>query len=351
MSLAPRIPRALWRHEFSRERGIDGPITEIPLEPTLDWARDLDAIVIGGGGLLSSSPGFEAFLLHGRPLEGIRAAWNALGSLREPWYVPELGVTYRAMRACAEQLAYVSVRDKVSRKFLQQIGVERAIEVVPDPVFLLEIEPRARAVVRGENQIDEDAFVIGLSVGSSILDVRARPFYSMLFASLAELERSSSKRTVIVIFPFGNIYEDPKHQELVQRALPRARSVVPATAIDLWRLIGSLDVYIGTRFHAILAAYAQDVPFVILDEYLNDTVASSKLRELAVDDDLEWLYLSPWISMNPIEKLRPVIERARGKQIDLSTRRRHHREQLLGHYRAMLAALGVPLEPSRGTVE
>ena len=41
-------------------------------------------------------------------------------------------------------------------------------------------------------------------------------------------------------------------------------------ALELWRLIGKMSFVIATRYHAMLAAFAQDVPFVVIDEYLSD---------------------------------------------------------------------------------
>ncbi len=106
-------------------------------------------------------------------------------------------------------------------------------------------------------------------------------FYNELFSTLSKLV---AKRSIeLVIMPFGEIYGDSELQRMAHAAIPGAKIVTARlTALERWRLVGALDLHLCTRWHAMLAAFAQDVPFLVMDEYLCDATASSKIREFIV---------------------------------------------------------------------
>lgn len=343
-TFSPNAPHRFWGHVYSTVRGIDTEVVPIEPDSGLRWTAGLDALVIGGGGLISSEPSFSSFLLEGGDDPCPPAAWNSVGSLNEAWYLDEFAPIYDAVRTCARRLAYLSVRDRLTLAYLRRLGVTRDIAVVPDPAFLLQAPPdRDRELLR-RHGVDPEAFVIGLSVGYSVLDIRTRSFFKKLYACLEHLARASGARVQIVVFPFGTVYGDPSHQAHARDGIPSCRHLdASLTPLELWRLIGSLDLYVATRFHAVIAAFAQDVPFVILDEYLDDAVASSKLRELAVDHGLEPYYLSPWISTKPEQKLRHAFEAARSGKLSFATEVAGLRARLVEHYHRLLGALAIPV--------
>jgi hypothetical protein len=112
-------------------------------------------------------------------------------------------------------------------------------------------------------------------------------------------------------------------------------------ALDRWRTIGALDLYVCTRYHAMLAAFAQDVPFLVMDEYLTDATASSKIREFVADTELEGLYLAPCLSMQPAAKLDNALSIVGDDAFTFGARLAAMRERLREHYDAMIEALGL----------
>jgi hypothetical protein len=164
----------------------------------------------------------------------------------------------------------------------------------------------------------------------------ASNFHAELYGALAKLV---AKRAVeVVVFPFGEIYGDADLARAAHAAIPGSKLVTePLDALDRWRLVGALDLYLCARWHAVLAAFAQDVPFLAMDEYLSDATASSKIRELIADLGLEELYLVPLVSMHPAAKLETVL--ALADNLSFEKKRAELRTKLEAHYAAMARAL------------
>lgn len=179
---------------------------------------------------------------------------------------------------------------------------------------------------------------MGISVGTSIRDGRAGPFYKELLATLA----TQGKGAELVLFPFGNVYGDGELQRVAHQALPGAKLIeAKLGALDRWRLIGALNLHVCTRYHAMLAAFAQDVPFVALDEYLSDVGCGSKIRDFVVANELEGFYLCPFLSTQPKKKLDNALSIARDPELSFVGRLRTLQKELGVHYDSMTRALGL----------
>ncbi|HEY2369045.1 MAG TPA: polysaccharide pyruvyl transferase family protein, partial [Polyangiaceae bacterium] len=267
----------------------------------------------------------------------VKAAWNAVGAEATPAYLPSQAETYERVARCCETLSYVSVRNELTARFVRRCGFRGDVHVVPDPTLVLEL-PASDVAERTLRRagVDTDAFVIGLSVGNAVRDARAQHFHAELFGALAKLV---AKRAVeVVVFPFGEIYGDAELARIAHGAIPGAKIITePLGALDRWRLVGALDLYVCARWHALLAAFAQDVPFLVMDEYLSDATASSKIRELVVDLGLEELYLAPLVSMHPAAKLETAL--ALAENLAFEEKRAVLRKKLDAHYAAMTRAL------------
>ena len=342
---APAFPHAFWHHGWDKDRGIDREIVAVPADDSIAWAEGLDALVIGGGGIINLDPSFRPFLL-GRPERwpvSRAAAWNAVCSQNQPWYAGAEHDAYEAVRECCERLRYVSVRNRTTLTFVRRCGFAGPVHLVPDPAFALElpaeVEPRVDELIASLG-LASDRVPIGISIGPSIRDPRTAAFFDALFATLEQLGRDPMLRLQFVVFPFSHLQGDDTVVAGVAARLPGAVIVRERLApLLLWRLIGRMAMYVGCRYHAMLAAIAQDVPFLVLDEYLSDAVASSKTRELVVDLGLEPHYLCPYLPASPAWKVEEII-RARDR-VTFANRVTELRAQLAAHYARMIAALGM----------
>ncbi len=338
---SPELHYSVWDADSSSHRGIGIEVEPIPTRDHFAWAHGLDSLIIGGGGLIYLDPDYRVF--WPRRNDGLEspAAWNGLCCQGQAWYMPEAEKMCGAIRECCEGLSYVSVRNGMTLKFLRKCNYDGPVQVIPDPSLLLPAPDAGKArEILDETSVDQNKFIIGLSAGSSVLDPRCRSFYGDLFAALRHLIRSADKPTEVVTFPFGSHYNDEIFQRAAARELPGARHVTrKLSPLDYWALIGCLDLYLGARLHAILAALAQGVPFLALDEYLSTGIPSSKIREFIVDCDLEECYLCPFISQMPGAKLQLLINNGPRIRSSLQSVLARIRSALHRHYRAMLASL------------
>lgn len=343
--LAPDLPHPFWGHRWDSERGLGESIRAVPASADCSWAGELDALIIGGGGVLNLDPSFAPFSL-GDPEhwpERCAVAWNAVGSQNQPWYLAAHRADYGRVRRCCERLAYTSVRNRTTLRFVRECGYEGDVHVVPDPAIglaelpesaerevdallaRLELEPR-----RGRGRP-----LVGLSLGAAISSPAAAAFFARLEAELRGLRPDYD----LLFFPFSRMQDDAAAQsELAVRL--GARTVVDALSpLVLWGLVGRLDAYVGSRFHGVLAAYTQNVPFVAVDEYLRDAVATSKIRELLVDHELEVHYVCPFLPEASAWKVGAIVRDR--ERVSYADKVAEDRRKLAAHYHVMLERLGL----------
>ncbi len=327
IAFAPDLPGSHWRHDLTSARGVDGELVRVPVDD-LSWARELDALVIGGGGIINFAPAFRGFLLGDERWTGPPAAWNGVCSQNTPAYAASTADRER-VRRCCEQLTYVSVRNATTHKFVRRCGFTGAVHTVPDVAF---------ADLDGEASANEAGrFTIGVSVGNAFEDPRTAGFHERLFVALAALARTHDAD--LRLFPFGSIYGDERLHHAAAARLPGARVERFSTPLDAWRAIGDVQLYAGARLHAVIAACAQQVPFVAIDEYFSDHTASSKLRELVVDLDLEAHYVCPFVTRDPAPKLALAATLVGTRPFEVLVARL--RRELDEHVTAMIRALGL----------
>lgn len=333
VAYAPRLPGGCWGHDFSRARGIDGDIIPVSVDD-ISWTRDLDALVVGGGGIIIPEPGFDTFLLEERG-NGPPAAWNAVCSQSTPAAGLGADRRRRVRRAC-EQLAYVSVRNTTTATFLRQCGFEGHVSVVPDPAFAdLGVAPFHTL----------PGFPIGLSLGATLLDPRAARFYSALFDALEKLTRGPRAATTYLI-PFGTVYGDGRAQQAAAERLPGCRILRPSGPLEAWRAIGGMRLHIGARLHAVIAACTQGVPFLALDEYFSEAAGTSKIRDLLIDADLGAYGACPTVDHDPIAALDRALALSDSESRPFAGVLARTRARLDAHWDAMVRALGLPAPPT-----
>jgi polysaccharide pyruvyl transferase CsaB len=210
---------------------------------TLRALRRSRGLVSGGGGLLQDSTSRRSVLYYAGVMLLARL-------LRRPVFVYAQGIgplRGRMARAAAgmalRRAAYVSVRDEPSAAAARALGVNGAVEVTADPAIAQDITRASR--------------------GRVVVAMRQAPgwvrFEDALVDALRELSRS--QRIVFVAM-------DPaRDRELAAALVERVGDAELAEYEDLQALgeiIGSADIVIGMRLHALVLAAAAGVRFVAL---------------------------------------------------------------------------------------
>lgn len=248
---------------------------------TAELAAELDCVIVGGGEivhdhdeLLAPHYGVGAdemidrapsrFFIDGLgpTLEGeCPVVWNAIGVPFDA--TPEQAERFRAALASRP---YVAVRDELSRQRLVDAGVEREIEVVPDPAFLLDrLYPRWLL----EKRIDFLRSIDRYPEQGTAIVVQANTDYVSHAAAIAEqLAGIAADRDdcTVVLAETGPCHGDGVFAGALERELP-ARVIRLGTAglEDLAAAIAYSGGFIGSSLHGNIAAVVFGKPQVVLN--------------------------------------------------------------------------------------
>jgi polysaccharide pyruvyl transferase CsaB len=224
--------------------------------------EQLDLFLLGGGGILYDSEA-RAYL------RGVRLALEC----GVPTFAYAVGVgplddleDRRVVRETLEQMDGVTVRDEASRLVLEDVGVERRIEVTADPALLLTAEPFDRQWLCQQG-IDPAAPLVAMSVrepgrAASHLDEQD---YHLLLAHAADfIVHRFDAEVVFVPLERGDI----RHAHAVigcmiaaERGHVLKQQYRPG---QLLGLMGHFDFVVGMRLHVLILAAVAGVPFLPL---------------------------------------------------------------------------------------
>ncbi|HXF82247.1 MAG TPA: polysaccharide pyruvyl transferase CsaB [bacterium] len=168
---------------------------------------------------------------------------QGIGPLRRGWI--------RRLAALVLNRAHlITVRDEDSLRTLRELGVRRPAHVVADPAFALQPAP--------EDHVREliGAGGAGPRIGVALRPWRGDAYVPALVEALQGVRQAAGAGVVVFAF----------HPE---RDLPLARAVAEALGArlvaalpprEMVAAVGMMDVMVGVRLHALIAAVATGVP-------------------------------------------------------------------------------------------
>lgn len=238
------------------------PVRELTREEVEPAVRDLDLLVLGGGGIL-----FDA---------------EVLNFLREVRLAQQLGIFTcaasvgagpletqegrEAARAALNAMELVTVRDQEAKRLLEEIGVQRHIEVTADPAWLLEGEQFSDEMLVREG-INPESPLVGFSVrepGSAApgLDESA---YHRLIADAADfaVERFG---TDVVFVPMERADIRHAHQVIAEMSNAQQAAVLNGSyrPSQVLGLVSRFQLAVGMRLHFLIFCALSNVPFLAL---------------------------------------------------------------------------------------
>lgn len=230
--------------------------------------RRLDLLVVGGGGLFVDSyrrvPRKYATLILLARLAGTSVVCYQIGA------GPITTFTGRHLFRLGAQMANaISVRDAESERVLRQIGVRRDIAVQADPALLLEPAaiddlqlPRATGSQPWVGIAPVPYFARGLWYGADAGK------FERYVAKLAEFADTllEEYQAVPVFLRFSR--GDDVTARAIQERMRRAQEVVifphEYDPRRLLALVGRMDLFVGTRLHALIFATMMGVPCIAI---------------------------------------------------------------------------------------
>jgi polysaccharide pyruvyl transferase CsaB len=251
----------LARHRV--ERAV--PVREMSREESRAEIAKLDLFILGGGGILFDA---EAELY-----------------LREVTLAHELGVpvlvyaisvgpldqsgTRRAVKEALDRAAVITVRERLSQRALEAIGVKTEVHVTADPALLMPPADLADDVLDREGIQRVGKSLIGVSVrepGVAAPDLQADHYHYLLANALDYLVERIDADLVLVPMERDSLDIQNSHAVMAKMANPQRARVLKRTysAPEMLALVGRFDFAVGMRLHFLIFAALQGVPFVAL---------------------------------------------------------------------------------------
>lgn len=240
------------------------PVRRMSRSEILPEVRRLDLLVLGGGGIL----------FDGEATTFLREARTAL-EYNIPVMVYAVGAgplrerhEQKMVREVLNKVAAITVRDRRSRQLLEEVGVEREIEVTGDPALLLEEEPLPEGTLEREG-LGGERRLIAMSVrepGKAAPDLSEDTYHALL-ANTADFMVDRFGADVVLV-PMERKMLDIQHSHaVIARMLRAPRAGVlkgKYTSGQILSLMKHFELVVGMRLHFLIFAALAGVPFVAL---------------------------------------------------------------------------------------
>ncbi len=272
-----------------------------------------DLFISGGGSLIQDATSARSAVYYLALL-----ALAALLSRRTMIYAQGIGPLRRGWvrrfaRSVLERTDLITVRDDDSLRFLRELGVTAGIHVVADPVFALDPAP--------------DVHVRELlgPRGAPRIGVALRPWgddtYTRAVVEAVQVVRGSVGGAQVVVFAFH-----PARDLAICRTaaeLLGAQVVADLLPREMMAAVGTLDLLVGVRLHALIAAIAAGVPPVGLSY---DPKVDGLFRRVGIGHllpveglqagQLQQAIMSAWQSREELRtRLRPLAAALRAEAL------------------------------------
>jgi polysaccharide pyruvyl transferase CsaB len=225
--------------------------------------RESDLLLSGGGSLLQDTTSVRSLIYY---------LWIARTGLRAGlpvmFYAQGIGPLNRPIsrlltRLVANRVAAITVRDPGSADLLRRIGVNRPpVEVTADPAFAL--TPAL------DERVQDIRLRAGVETGRLAVGVALRPWSTVSVEGLAAAcdsiaESTGAQLVFIPMQPPGDVAISTAVAAAMKRNDSARIVQEPLLPREALGLVGSMDVLVAMRLHALIfAAAAGGVPIVAL---------------------------------------------------------------------------------------
>ncbi|TWI59933.1 polysaccharide pyruvyl transferase CsaB [Halalkalibacter nanhaiisediminis] len=261
----------------AKEYGVEA-VNRWKLKEVARVIRSADGVISGGGSLLQDKTGNRSVIYY----SGIM--WIAK-LFRKPYFVYAQGIgplsgsrNQQIVRRTLEGSKLLTVRDQESKELLEQIGIKKTAELVPDPVlgFVL------RADDKGERIVSSPYVAVSVRDWPSEIDYKKK-----LASSLDEIARDGY---AIVFIPMHGEHDAKSSAETAD--LMKEKAIIAphdGSIMQKVKWIAESELLIGMRLHALIFAAVGDTPFVALSyDPKIDSFAKLCKQPVAGHVNVEW---------------------------------------------------------------
>ncbi|MBU0580334.1 MAG: polysaccharide pyruvyl transferase CsaB [Candidatus Margulisbacteria bacterium] len=218
----------------------------------LKTMQQIEAMILGGGGLLQDSSGRGLSALYYLALIFL-AKWfrkkvvflaQGIGPLRKRrsrWVTKLL----------LNRVDFISVRENESKNYLRKLGIRRKINVIPDPAILMAVKP--------EETLEKKYLGVSLRSG----------FFRDVQDLAQQLDRVIATMNLkIIFFSFQKNFDDlliEKVRLLMKHTKQTEIFGNDKTPEEVIEKIGECQMLIGARLHSLIFAAKKHIPFLGLN--------------------------------------------------------------------------------------
>lgn len=299
------------------------PIRELHKTDVFDELRQVDLLVLGGGGILYDDciEGYLRDVIWANEL-GVPVMVYAVSA--GPLKAPE---SKRLVAEVLNRVAKITVREREAKRLLHDLGVNQDIEITSDPALLLRPQPFTDEMLNREG-IDAAAPLVGFSVrepGPAAPDLRVEQYQAVLANAADFMVERIDARVLFVPMELGE-HKDPQHSHAVISKMANAQRATVLkgqyTSGEVLGLVKHMSFAVGMRLHFLIFAGIQKVPLVALpyaakvSGFLTDLdmptppIAALNVGKLCAFLDRSWDYRNQ-LKTKLEAKVPPLQERAR----------------------------------------
>lgn len=226
-----------------------------------------DLFISGGGGLMQDITGPASVAYYGGLLK-IAQSMNVntmvyaqgIGPLNKSFNINLTKNIFNKVDA-------ITVRDDTSYNDLIEMGVDKKrIQVTADPALLLDsITKEETKQIFSESGIDTNIPIIGIAIRPwhSWYERQLKAFTSVVY----QLAKKYNMQIVLIPFQLSSDLWMSREAEVCFKTRPESDVRITVlerqlTPKEMMGIIGSIDMIIGMRLHALIMAAAQNVPSV-----------------------------------------------------------------------------------------
>lgn len=226
-----------------------------------------DLFISGGGGLMQDITGPASVAYYGGLLK-IAQSMNVntmvyaqgIGPLNKSFNINLTKKIFNKVDA-------ITVRDDTSYNDLIEMGVDKKrIQVTADPALLLDsITKEETKQIFSESGIDTNIPIIGIAIRPwhSWYERQLKAFTSVVY----QLAKKYNMQIVLIPFQLSSDLWMSREAEVCFKTRPESDVRITVlerqlTPKEMMGIIGSIDMIIGMRLHALIMAAAQNVPSV-----------------------------------------------------------------------------------------
>lgn len=234
--------------------GVDA-VNRWDMKQVMAALKQSDGLISGGGSLLQDKTGFRSVPYYAGIMKMAQMNGKPVFVYAQGMGPITRGINRWITRSVLKK-THITVRDEASKNLLREIGLKNDIETVPDPVLGISLSSQK------SEWWEQQAFE-GSVVTVSVRDWPSEIDFKMKIA--AGLDRVAQDGVTVVFIPMHDEHDDVASKEVA--ALMKEASVIApyhASIEEKILIIGSSNLLVGMRLHALIFSSVMETPFIAL---------------------------------------------------------------------------------------